>query len=137
MFDFLGRKKKADKPRILIIEDEPDLVQTLKDRLERNEYDIITAENGKAGLEMALREKPDVVLLDVNMPIMDGFAMLEALRKHPEGMNCAVIMITVHSQKQDITRAEACGINDYIVKPFNMEDLIEKIETVLKRRKES
>ncbi len=137
MFDFFGRKKKAAQPKILIVEDEPDLVQTLKDRLERNEYDIITAENGKTGLEKAVREKPDVVLLDVNMPIMDGFAMLDALRSHPQGRDCAVIMITVHSQKQDITRAETCGINDYIVKPFNMEDLIEKIENALKHRKES
>lgn len=137
MFDFFGLRKKAKKPKILIVEDEPDLVQTLKDRLVMNEYNIITAENGKVGLEKALHEKPDVVLLDVNMPVMDGFQMLEVLRKRPEGANCVVMMVTVYSQKQDIARAEAGGVDDYIVKPFNMEDLIEKIENVLKRRRDS
>ncbi len=135
MLDFLGFKKKTDKTRILVVDDEPNIVQTLQDRLEMNEYDVIIAHNGKEGLETALQEKPDVILLDVIMPIMDGHEMLEALRKHPQGKNIAVIMLTARSQTQDISRANSCGIEDYIVKPFDLSELLEKIETVVENRK--
>ncbi|MBN1456990.1 MAG: response regulator [Sedimentisphaerales bacterium] len=135
MFDFLGIKKKSDKVKILVIDDEPNIVQTLQDRLEMNEYDVITAGNGKEGLMMALEQKPDVILLDVIMPIMDGHEMLEALRKQPEGDYPSVIMLTARSQTQDIARANACGIDDYIVKPFDLSELLEKIEVVVENRK--
>ena len=135
MFDFLGIKKKSNKVKILVIDDEPNIVQTLQDRLEMNEYDVITAGNGKEGLMMALEQKPDVILLDVIMPIMDGHEMLEALRKLPEGDYPSVIMLTARSQTQDIARANACGIDDYIVKPFDLSELLEKIEVVVENRK--
>ncbi|MCK5565911.1 MAG: response regulator [Planctomycetes bacterium] len=135
MFDFLGIKKKSDKVKILVIDDEPNIVQTLQDRLEMNEYDVITGGNGKEGLKLALEHKPDVILLDVIMPIMDGHEMLEALRKQPGGDYPSVIMLTARSQTQDIARANACGIDDYIVKPFDLSELLEKIEVVLENRK--
>jgi two-component system alkaline phosphatase synthesis response regulator PhoP len=131
MFDFLGRKKNTNKTKVLIVDDEPDLVQTLQDRLEMNGYSIVTAGNGREGLERALEEKPDIILLDVIMPIMDGLQMLEALSKHPECKKCAVIMLTARSQRQDIVRAKTCGVEDYVVKPFDLSELIEKIENVL------
>jgi DNA-binding response OmpR family regulator len=134
MLGFFGRKK-AEKPKILIVEDEPELVQTIQDRLEMYEYRVLTAGNGKEGLEKAIEEKPDIVLLDVNMPTMDGFEMLEALRKHPEGAGCVVMMVTVRDGKEDIARAEACGIEDYVTKPFELGELVEKIERALEHRK--
>lgn len=135
MFEFLGLKKKTDKTKILVVDDEPNIVQTLRDRLEMNEYNVITACNGKEGLETALQEKPDVILLDVIMPIMDGHEMLEALRRQPGGEEPSVIMLTARSQTQDISRANACGIDDYIVKPFDLSELLEKIESVVEHRK--
>lgn len=135
MFDFLGSKKKENKVKILVIDDEPNIVQTLQDRLEMNEYEVLTACNGKDGLQLALDEKPDVILLDVIMPIMDGHEMLEILRKNPDGKNIAVIMLTARSQTQDIARANSCGIEDYIVKPFDLSELLEKIESVIEQTK--
>ncbi len=131
MFGFFGRKKSTNKTKVLIVDDEPDLVQTLQDRLEMNGYSIVTASNGREGLERAVEEKPDIILLDVIMPIMDGLQMLEALSKHPECKGCAVIMLTARSQRQDIVRAKSCGVMDYVVKPFDLSELIEKIENVL------
>ena len=135
MFDFLGFRKKTDKMKILVIDDEPNIVQTLQDRLEMNDYEVITAGNGKDGLELAIQERPDVILLDVIMPVMDGHEMLEALRKQPDGNSISVIMLTARSQTQDIARANACGIDDYIVKPFDLSELLEKIERVVESRK--
>jgi len=135
MFDFLGLKKKANKTKILVVDDEPNIVQTLQDRLEMNEYIVVTAGNGKDGLNAALKEMPDIILLDVIMPIMDGHEMLEALRRHPDGKDIAVIMLTARSQTKDIARANACGIEDYIVKPFDLSELLEKIESIVESRK--
>ena len=134
MFDFLGLKKKAERTKILIVDDEPNIVQTLQDRLEMNEYDVVTACNGQEGLEQAINESPDVILLDVIMPVMDGHEMLEALRKQPGCEDISVVMLTARSQTQDIARANACGIEDYIVKPFDLSELLEKIESVIERR---
>jgi len=135
MFDFLGLKKKANKTKILVVDDEPNIVQTLQDRLEMNEYIVVTAGNGKDGLNTALKEMPDIILLDGIMPIMDGHEMLEALRRHPDGKDIAVIMLTARSQTKDIARASACGIEDYIVKPFDLSELLEKIESIVENRK--
>ena len=134
MFDFLGLKKKTSRTKIMVVDDEPNIVQTLQDRLEMNEYEVVTAGNGKEGLEKFEQEQPDVILLDVIMPIMDGHEMLEALRKRPTGQNVSVIMLTARSQTQDIARANACGIDDYIVKPFDLSELLEKIESVVEHR---
>ena len=135
MFDFLGLKKKTNKTKILVVDDEPNIVQTLQDRLEMNEYTVVTASNGKEGLNVALKESPDIILLDVIMPIMDGHEMLEALRRHPDGKDIAVIMLTARNQTNDIARANVCGIEDYIVKPFDLSKLLEKIESIVENRK--
>ncbi|MBN1123385.1 MAG: response regulator [Sedimentisphaerales bacterium] len=135
MFDFFGLRKKANKTKILVIDDEPNIVQTLQDRLEMNDYKVFTAGNGKEGLERFGEEHPDVILLDVIMPLMDGLEMLETLRKRPDGQDVSVIMLTARSQAQDIARANAAGIDDYIVKPFDLSELLEKIETVVENRK--
>jgi len=135
MFDFFGFRKRTEKTKILVIDDEPNIVQTLQDRLEMNEYKVFTAGNGQEGLEKFEQEHPDVILLDVIMPVMDGHEMLETLRKRPDGQDVSVIMLTARSQSQDIARANACGIDDYIIKPFDLSELLEKIESVVEHRK--
>ena len=135
MFDFFGLGKKPSKAKILVVDDEPNIVQTLKDRLEMNDYVVVTAENGDVGLKTAHDEQPDLVLLDVIMPILDGHEMLEKLREQEWGKEISVIMLTARSQTQDIQRARACNIDDYIIKPFDLSELLEKIENILERRK--
>jgi DNA-binding response OmpR family regulator len=135
MFDFFQLKKKSRRAKVLVIDDEPNIVQTLQDRLEMNDYQVITATDGKAGLEKATSEVPDIILLDVIMPIMDGLEMLERLRKNNATRKIPVIMLTARSQSQDITRANSYGIEDYVVKPFDLSELLEKIEAILESKK--
>ena len=137
MFDFFGFGKKSSKTRILVVDDEPNIVQTLKDRLEMNEYTVFTACNGQEALKVAEEETPDLILLDVIMPIMDGHETLENLRQTTWGKDVSVIMLTARSQAQDVARAEACTIEDYIIKPFDLSELLEKIEGILERKKSS
>jgi two-component system alkaline phosphatase synthesis response regulator PhoP len=136
MFEFFGlMKSKSKRAKIMVVDDEPNIIQTLQDRLEMNDYTVISACNGKEGLDKAINEKPDIILLDVIMPIMDGHEMLERLRKTEAGKNIAVIMLSARSQTDDIARASTCGIEDYIIKPFDLSELLAKIEGILEHRK--
>lgn len=135
MFDFFGLGKRTKKTKILVVDDEPNIVQTLKDRLEMNDFEVSTAYNGSDGLKTAEQEKPDIVLLDVIMPVMNGLEMLEIMRRQVWGKSTSVIMLTARSQTQDMARANACGIDDYIVKPFDLSELLEKIEGLLEQRR--
>lgn len=134
MFGFLGFKDKSDSLKILVVDDEPKIVQTLQDRLEMTGYEVIPAYNGREALEKAVESKPDLILLDVIMPEMDGLEMLEALRQKPGCEDIAVIMLTARSQPNDIARAKACNVADYIVKPFEIGKLLVKIETIAAER---
>ena len=82
MLGLFKSKKSSSKPKILVVDDEEDIVSTIQFRLKACEFEVVTAGNGKEGLEKAESEKPDLILLDINMPIMDGHEMLERLRNH-------------------------------------------------------
>jgi DNA-binding response OmpR family regulator len=130
----LGLSKSKEKDvqgKILIVDDEPDLVDTIRYRLEFSGYEVLIAENGKEGLEKAESEKPDIILLDYGMPVMDGHEMLVRLRNHPDLKEMAVIMVTASSEAQDIEKTCSWGITDYIIKPFDFAVLLDKVASVL------
>ncbi len=104
---------------VLIIDDEPDLVEILTDHL--SEYNVISSSNGKAGLERALNDKPDVIISDIHMPEMDGLTMLKELKK--AGSTIPVIIITAFGDKQKIKTAWDNGAFDFLDKPINYEQL--------------
>jgi len=135
MFGLFKSKKEDSKPKILVVDDEPDFLSTIQCRLEWHNYEVVTACNGKEGLEKALSEKPSLILLDTNMPIMNGREMLERLRNNPELKDIPVIMVTAQCDVQDITKASTLGISDYIAKPFNFPQLMEKIEKTVENQK--
>jgi len=126
-------KKKSDKAKILIVDDEPDCLSIVKCRLEWCHYDVISATNGKEGLEKAVTEKPDLILLDTNMPVMNGHDMLERMRKDQVIKDTPVIMVTALCEAKDIDTASSFGISDYVTKPIDFPKLIEKISNILKK----
>jgi len=123
------------RARILLVDDEPDLLDTIQCRLEANNFDVITASNGKEGLQRAAESKPDLILLDTNMPVAGGHEMLERIRKNPATTDIPVIMCTALCEARDIAAASAYGITDYVTKPFDYTELIEKITTALEKEK--
>jgi len=135
MLKLFKLKKKTDQARILVVDDVRDLVYTIQCRLEANGFDVITAFDGQEGLEKAADEKPDLILLDTNMPVMNGHEMLERLRKRPDIKDIPVIMCTALCEAEDIAAASAYGIADYVTKPFDCTELIEKITNVLENKK--
>ena len=135
MFGLFESKKKSVRPKILIVDDESDYVTTVQYRLEWSHYKVITAANGKEGLEKAANEKPDVILLDTSMPIMNGHEMLERLRKDPDLKRIPVIMVTALCEAENIAKASSHGIADYIAKPFDYTELLEKVANALENKR--
>ena len=131
MFRLFCIKKKTKTSRILIVDDQPDLVDTIRRRLEYFNWDVITAANGEEGLRNAESEKPDLILLDIDMPVMNGHEMLQHLRAHSTLNKIPVIMCTFSDNLHDITLASSKNICDYVTKPFNCTELAEKITIAL------
>ena len=102
MLGLFKTKKRVSQLKILVVDDEPDLVSTVVYRLKFADCQVITASNGQEGLEQAASEKPDLILLDTNMPVMNGHQMLERLRANEGIKNIPVIMVTARCEPQDI-----------------------------------
>jgi CheY-like chemotaxis protein len=134
MLGLFKTKKKTSQIKVLVVDDEPDLVSTVEYRLKFANCSVVTATNGQQGLQQAAAEKPDLILLDTNMPEMNGHEMLARLRADPVLRHIPVIMVTARCEPQDIAAASAHGISDYITKPFDFAQLLEKIHTVLKNK---
>jgi len=134
MLGLFKSKKKTSRARVLVVDDESDIVSTIQYRLKFCEFDVITASNGKEGLEKAANEKPDIILLDINMPVMDGHEMLERLKNRPDLKDTPVIMLTAYSDRKDIAKAADLGIADYVTKPFDFTELMEKISNALENK---
>lgn len=131
MLGLFKPKKKTTQAKILIVDDETDIVSTVQYRLKSCKYDVITADNGQEGLEKAAKEKPDLILLDINMPVMNGHEMLERLRGRPDLKSIPVIMLTAYSDRTDVSKAAELGISNYVTKPFDFAELTEKISNAL------
>ncbi len=118
----------AEKKKILIVDDEPQLAGFVQMRLEANNYTVTLASDGVEGLKKVEEEKPDIVLLDIQMPHLNGFGMLIKLRDNSETRSIPVIMLTAKDASESIARALEIGADDYIVKPFDSKVLLEKIK---------
>ena len=120
--------------RILVAEDEPYILKALDFRLKNLGHEIIAAVDGGEALEIATKEKPDLVLLDIMMPVMDGFQVLRKLKSQKKTKNIPVIMLTAKSQEKDIVTGLEDGAADYITKPFSFAELIARVNRTLASR---
>ncbi len=121
------------KTKILIIEDEPGIRRGLVLTLKSEGYDVTEAENGRAGLEAAGNELPDLVLCDITMPEMDGYAVVEQMRRIPALASTPFIFLTARSEHADVRKGMALGADDYLSKPFTRAELIEAVTVRLKK----
>jgi DNA-binding response OmpR family regulator len=126
---FFGKKPK--KTVVVHVEDEPDIRDLVQAALVPMGIEVLSAIDGKAGLELVIKEKPDLVLLDVRMPIMDGFAVCAELRERPEFIDTPIFIVTALSQVKDIERAVQIGATGYILKPIDIAKLRHKVIEIL------
>lgn len=118
-----------DKKRILIADDEHDFLELLKKRLEKENYEVFAAANGEQALDEARKNKPDLIISDVEMPKMDGCALLSALSK--EYGDIPVILLTSHTHFEEIKKGMALGAMSYVPKPFKAETLLSVIHGMI------
>lgn len=121
---------------VLIIEDNDDIRESTKEVLELTGYRVFTAPHGKAGVDEALKQLPDIILCDIMMPELDGFGVLYMLSKHPETASTPFIFLTAKAERADMRKAMEMGADDYLTKPFDELELLNAIETRLKKRQQ-
>ena len=117
--------------RILVVEDRMALLIAIQSILETEGYSILTATNGVEALQVMEEVRPDLILSDILMPQMDGFALCEAVRARPEWASIPFIFLTAKAEREDVAKSKALGVEDYIIKPFDPEDLLEAVRARL------
>ena len=121
---------KRGRERILVVDDESRYVWTIRVNLEARGYEVLTASNGQAAVKMVATEEPDLVILDIKMPGLDGY---EACRRIREFSTVPIIMLTALAQDADKVKGLNIGADDYVTKPFSVEELLARIRAALRR----
>jgi len=118
--------------KILVVDDEADLVETIQFALELEGYNVLVASNGEEGLNIARQEKPDLILLDLMLPKLDGYKVCRLLKFDERYKSIPILMLTARTQEKDKILGKETGANEYITKPFEMDELMAKIKSYLK-----
>jgi len=126
----------VSKAKILVVDDEPDLVETLIFRLQANDYEVISACDGQEGLEKARNTHPDIIILDLMLPKIDGFKVCRLLKFDVKYNKIPIIMFTARAQETDKRLGEEVGADAYITKPFDPKVLLSKIDELLRDREQ-
>jgi two-component system cell cycle response regulator DivK len=117
--------------RVLIVEDDDMLQEILAERLTLRGYEVVVAGNGQVGIDLALAQNPDIILMDMRLPVLDGWAATQKLKAQPETRTIPVIALTAHSLVGDREESLAAGCDEYEPKPVNFERLLRKIELLV------
>lgn len=120
--------------KILVVEDEADILELIRYNFEREGYVVVTAENGEDALRLVPTETPDLVLLDLMLPGVDGLDVCRELKRGPETAKIPIIMVTAKGEESDVVAGLELGADDYVAKPFSMKILIARVRMVLRRQ---
>ena len=123
----------SERPLVLVADDDPDILSLVTLRLERDGYEVIGAPDGERAVEKALERTPDLALIDVSMPKLDGYEVTERLRQHEPTSAIPVILLTARVQDSDVARGIEAGADDYVKKPFSTADLRTRVQAALGR----
>jgi DNA-binding response OmpR family regulator len=125
--------RSRGQKRVLVVDDEKDLVDLITYNLQRNGYDVLAAYNGNEALELAQREQPDLVILDLMLPGLDGTEVARRLKSDSRTAGIPIIMLTAKSEETDVVVGLTLGADDYVTKPFSVKILLARLNTVLRR----
>ena len=124
----------ADKKHILVIEDEEDVIELLRYNLTREGFGVATATRGETGLQAVLQKRPDLILLDLMLPGMNGLEVCRQLKKDPKTAGIPIIMVTAKSEESDVVAGLQVGADDYVTKPFSVKVLVSRVRVVMRRQ---
>lgn len=123
-----------EKKRILVIDDEPNLLEVIRIRLEANDYEVLTAQDPLAGLEIAKEERPDLIIMDVIMPKVNGLRLLRILKREDETKDIPVIILSVKWHDNNHKAGVDAGADYYLTKPYDPKELLDTVKKALERR---
>jgi DNA-binding response OmpR family regulator len=123
----------SPRPLVLVADDDQDILNLVALRLEREGYDVLRAADGERAVEEALERSPDLALIDVSMPRLDGYQVTARLRENPGTRRMPIILLTARAQEGDIARGIEAGADDYVTKPFSTEQLRARVQAALGR----
>jgi DNA-binding response OmpR family regulator len=121
----------AARRRVLLADDDPSLLRLISTTLGSEDFDLFQASDGQEALEAARAERPDLILLDINMPRLDGFQVCHALKQDPQTAGIKVVMLSARGSEADRARGRECGAEDYFVKPFSPIQLLNRVYALL------
>ncbi len=121
--------------KILLVEDDSLLLEVMRNILEAEGYEVYPAANGKLALDLLPQVRPDMIVSDVMMPEMDGFELLESVRVMPSGVTIPFLFLSARTERTDVSRARSLGVDDYLFKPFDAQELINAVRSRLERRR--
>jgi DNA-binding response OmpR family regulator len=127
----IGSANGAPKQRVLVVEDDASIALGLRMNLEADGYEVLSAEDGEAGLAMARTERPDLVILDVMLPKLNGFQVLQTVRR--EGLTMPIIVLSARTGEADKVTGLELGAEDYVAKPFSLAELLARVRAALRR----
>ena len=128
-------KPKKYKTKVLLVEDEKMLADMYVAKFTKEGLEVLKADNGAKGLELAKQHKPDVILLDIIMPKLDGFAVLKELKKDPNTSDIHVLLLTNLGQEEDVSKGQKLGAEDYFIKANHTpEEIVEKVKYLLSKK---
>jgi len=127
------KENNSENIKLLLIDDDPNLIMLVKDYLEFRGYEVITAENGRQALDSFSEQSPDLIICDIMMPEMDGYAFVEQIRQNPRTEWIPVIFLSAKSQSKDRIKGLNVGGDVYMIKPFEPEELVAQVESSLKQ----
>jgi len=122
-----------NKKRILLVDDELDLVETVRFSLELEGYDVLVTHNGEDALNQARKENPDLILLDLMLPKLDGYKVCRLLKFDERYKHIPILMLTAKTQEKDKLLGKETGADEYITKPFEMDELMRKVKSYLSK----
>jgi len=117
--------------KILLVDDQPNFIRMLSIKLKKLGFEVLSADNGQKGVDEALKEKPDLIVMDIMMPVMDGFTAVAQIKDNEETKDIPVIFLSAKGQESDQQKAKELGAADFIAKPFSPKELIAKIESLV------
>ena len=117
---------------ILVVEDQEDNRQILRDLLSSADYEMVEAENGQEALDAVAKKKPDLILMDIQLPVMDGYEATRRIKANPDWKSIPIIVVTSYALSGDAEKARAAGCDDYVTKPYSPRQLLAKIREYLK-----
>jgi DNA-binding response OmpR family regulator len=131
MFNLYVTQKTAVMRKILIVDDEPNIVMSLEYTFKKNNFEVFIARDGQEALDILQNQLPDVIILDVMMPLVDGFETLEQIKKNERLQHCKVMFLSAKNKESDIEKGMALGADAYLTKPFSIKKVVEKVNELL------